>query len=156
MRKKQIFWNLLPVLAITASVLFGCKPDAPVDDPNSTPQDTIPDSLKYNVELEFWCGTITGLGNGGTKLYPDTIQKYIDNEYVDTVYLVVNRGSTFGGLRQSTITQYRNVLEELTNISPRVRGRGNFYFQAAHPLPADSLYFVSKGWTVNQEYQNQR
>ncbi len=155
MRKKQLFWNLLPVLAITASVLFGCKPDAPVDDPNSTPQDTIPDSLKYNVELEFWYGIKNGV-DGTAKLYPDTVQKYIDNEYVDSVYLVLYKGSTFGGLGQSHITAYRNGMESLTNISPRVRGRGNFHFGTGRCLPADSLYFVSKGWTVNKTYQNQR
>ncbi len=148
MKKKQLFWNLLPVLAITASVLFGCKPDAPVDDPNTTPQDTIPDSLKYNVELEFWCGTLGGV-DGWAKMHMDTIQKYLDDEYVDSVYLVLRKGSTFSGLGQNHITTYRNHLQERTDLSERVRGRGDFWFEPGRILESDSLWFVSKGWTVN-------
>ncbi len=140
---------------LVATVLpTGCERNTPTGE-NNKPNIEVTDTTtiqKYNVELEFWNGTLDGV-HGAAKLYPDTIQKYIDNEYVDTVYLVLHKGSTFGGTSRSTITEYRNGLENLTNISTRVRGRGDFYFQAGRCLPADSLYFVSKGWTVNQ---NQR
>ncbi len=144
MRKKHFFWNLLPVLAITASVLFGCKPDAPVDYPNTDNGNNIP---KHNVELEFDA-------DNTEHIHMDTIQKYVRDNSVDTIYMVLYRGSTFGGYSQKQITLAKDYLKQRTDISPRVRGRGDFLFRDdIVVLPEDSLWFVSKGWTVNKGRQ---
>ncbi len=111
-----------------------------------TPTD--PEPQKHHVELEFWAGTLGGI-KGTTNLHFDTINKYVNDRYVDSIYLVLNMGSTFGSMAQSTITSYRNYIQQRTDLSPRIRGRGDFYFRQGVVLPDDSLYFVSKGWTVN-------
>ncbi len=115
---------------------------------------TEPDVPKHNVELEFWHGTLDG-AKGTTNLHFDTIQKYVNDKYVDSIYLVLNKGSTFGGLPQANITKWRNYMQERTDLSPRIRGRGDFYFYTGGVLPDDSLYFVSKGWTVNRRFNKQ-
>ncbi len=135
---------------LVATVLpAGCERNTPTGENNKpnievTDTTTVSDSTaikKYHVKLEFDAGDFS-------HVYKDTVQKYLDDEYVDSVYLVLNRGSTFGGLNQSQITTRRNVLQQSTDLSPRVRGRGSFVFQKGVCLPADSLYFVSKGWKV--------
>jgi len=35
-------------------------------------------------------------------------------------------------------------------VSPKVKGKGNFEFKPGIAAPADSLWFVQNGWTVNQ------
>jgi hypothetical protein len=47
-----------------------------------------------------------------------------------------------------------NLLEPRTNLSPRIRGKGDFIINPGYPsqAPVDSLWFVSKGWTVNKFY----
>ncbi len=114
-----------------------------------TPTD--PEIKKHHVELEFW----TGDAEGSAKLHMDTIQKYVNDKYVDSIYLVLKKGSTFGSLPQANITIYRNNMQKRTDLSPRIRGRGDFFFSHGRVLLDDSLYFVSKGWTVNNHLNKQ-
>ncbi len=122
----------------------------PPENPDSTDTTTPtePEIQKHHVELEFDA-------NSSTNLHMDTIQKYVNDKYVDTIYLVLYKGSTFDGIPQANITIFRNNMQKRTDLSPRVRGRGDFIFHAGRILPDDSLYFVSKGWTVNNRYNKQ-
>ena len=41
--------------------------------------------------------------------------------------------------------------EQLMNLAPdRIFGRGDFHFKPGVADPADSIWFVTHGWTVNQ------
>ncbi len=117
-------------------------------DSTDTTTPTDPDVPKHNVELEFNADLTINL-------HMDTINKYINDKYVDSIFLVLNKGFTFGSCSQNTINAYRKSLQKRTDLSSRVRGRGDFVFHAGRILPDDSLYFVSKGWTVNNRYNKQ-
>ena len=59
----------------------------------------------------------------------------------------------------STITGVRhNVFERMFEYSPKFRGKGDFDFYpgAASQVPADSLWYVSKGWTINKYRYNKQ
>ncbi len=127
-------------------------PENPDSTETTTPTD--PEPQKHHVELEFWNGTLDGV-KGTTNLHMDTINKYLNDKYVDSIYLVLYKGSTFGGCSQSRITTYRNIFQQRTDLSPRIRGRGDFVFSHGRALSDDSLYFVSKGWTVNNHLNKQ-
>ncbi len=158
---KMRFMSL--ILCVVAAVTFGCSKDDAVNQPSdpttsvTTPTENEPEKpdtptedtpttpvQKHNVELEFWRGN-------EHKICSDTVQKYIKNPEIDTVYLVLNKGSTYSSMTQQQITMCKNKMEKCTQIDEkRVRGRGNFWFESGAALPADSLWFVSKGWTVNK------
>ncbi len=151
------------ILCVVAAVTFGCSKDdaiqpsdpitsvtpptgAEPNQPDTPTEDTTPPTTpvqKHNVELEFDAFHTDNL-------HMDTIQKYARDDAVDTIFMVSNKGSIFSSLEQQYITAWRNYLEQRTNVSPRVRGRGDFWFEYGAALPADSLWFVSKGWTVNK------
>ncbi len=136
---------------LVATVLpAGCERNTPTGENNKpnievTDTTTVSDSTaikKYHVELEFDADNLSNI-------HMDTVQKYLDDEYVDSVYLVLNKGSTFTSYTNPNhITNVRNYMQQRTDLSSRVRGRGTFAFQRGVCLPADSLYFVSKGWKV--------
>ena len=52
---------------------------------------------------------------------------------------------------QDDINTLCNYLSTRCEISPRVRGRGNFNFPTGMPNPSDSLALVKMGFTVNQQ-----
>ena len=46
----------------------------------------------------------------------------------------------------------KNILEPAINLSPKIWGRGDFNFRPglASQVPADSLWYVQHGWTINK------
>ncbi len=163
---KMRFMSL--ILCVVAAVTFGCSKNDAVNQPSdpttsvTTPTENEPEKpdtpteetpttpvQKHNVELEFY-------ENYLNNIHMDKIQKYARDNTVDTIFMVLNKGATFSSLEQQYITTWRNYLEQRTQIDEkRVRGRGEFNFEYGAALPADSLWFVSKGWTINK-HLNQR
>ena len=129
----------LPILALAGAsmVPVSCSDDDEKD-------------LKHDVELEWF------------NMYYDeisthNIKRQLDDPLVNMVYLkYVNKGYPFtvGSIHDGLI-QY---LDGLISIDPtHVRGRGNFQWPAGKCQKEDSLWLVSKGWTVNTPpAQNQR
>lgn len=58
-----------------------------------------------------------------------------------------------GGLGTNALNQIRVYLEKRVNASRKVRGKGDLIFEQGVVLPADSLWFVEQGWTVNQYWK---
>ncbi len=86
---------------------------------------------------------------------PDSIQpkiiKYFANDPACThIYLTLTAKARDDALPSSFITNVRKELQKRVEISPKVSGRGDWWFQSGNALPADSLWFVQNGWTVNQ------
>lgn len=105
---------------------------------------------KQNIELKF--GEINA-----DHIAIDTILHYLSMKHIDTIYLVP--ASSFMRFDKDYGYHYvkmwrDDLLEPRTNLSPRVRGKGDLQFRLGYPsqVPQDSLWFVSKGWTVNQSY----
>ena len=141
---------LIPILLLLNVIAFvSCKndknePDDPLD--NKTPVEPV---VKVNKELYF-------TESDGTQISFDTLNKYLAMDNIDTIFMVP-QGAFFasGALGYHYFELVRsNLLEPRTNLSPRIRGKGDFVTTPGHPsqAPEDSLWFVSKGWTVNKFY----
>lgn len=84
----------------------------------------------------------------------ETLQNYANDKTIKTIYLVPTKH--WNGLAAHNITYFRNnFLQPRLNISPKIRGRGDFDFALgeASKVPNDSLWFVQQGWTINKKYQ---
>lgn len=137
--------SLVPMLGLAGATMFvGCNPQHEPDEPQ----------VHHDVELYF--------NNCNIKsLELDTIRKYARNQYVDSIYMIPDDEYGIGGgfsaiSRSEYLTQLRVFLEERINISPKVRGRGDLLFDKGLVNPADSLWFVQQGWTVNEWRRRQR
>ena len=145
---------LIPILLLLNVIAFvSCKndknePDDPLEDKTlvETPVEPV---VKVNKELYF-------TESDGTQISFDTLNKYLAMDNIDTIFMIP-QGDFFSknslGLGHHYFELVRsNVLEPRTDLSPRIRGKGDFVTDLGHPTQAleDSLWFVSKGWTVNK------
>lgn len=139
---KTVKYNLkrvLPILGIAGATLL----------PACCEHRNEPEPQKHSVDLKwFW--------NYEEEITPENIQKNLDDPTVDTVYLALVNGGDFRHAYENNIKFMReNFLGPRIEMGKgRVRGKGNFVFYPGVALPADSLWLVQQGWTVNQ--QNQR
>lgn len=120
----------LPALALAGASLMSSSCDDKEKD------------LRHDVELEWFQEYYD-------EVRPSNIRQQLEDPTVRNVYLkYINKGRAFHpkGIHPSLIP----YLDELLSIDPkRVFGRGNFQWPAGACQPADSLWLVSKGWTVN-------
>lgn len=136
--------KLFAALCCAAAAFAACdktdepKPDTPADEP----RDTV---IKHSVDLKwFW--------NYEEEITPENIQKNLDDPTVDTVYLALVNGGDFRHAYENNIKFMReNFLGPRIEMGKgRVRGKGNFVFYPGRVAPADSLWLVQQGWTINQ------
>ncbi|MGM9746872.1 MAG: hypothetical protein ACI30H_07940 [Paludibacteraceae bacterium] len=158
MNKTNLFKALLLALVGGTIAFTACdKENEPViNPPHNGDKDTttvIPPEPHYNVELFF-------NNENAKQIDLDTIKKYDANTRVDTIFMIPDDengvGGAFSGLGTNALTQIRNFLQKRVDASPKVRGKGDLLFVVGEALPADSLWFVQQGWTVNQSRNNQR
>ncbi len=151
---------LIPILLLLNVIAFvSCKndknePDDPLDKTPNTPIETpVEPVVKVNKELYF-------TESDGIQISFDTLNKYLAMDNIDTIFMIP-QGPFFSpnslGLDYHYFELARtNLLEPRTDLSPRIRGKGDFATDPGHPTQAleDSLWFVSKGWTVNKRFAN--
>lgn len=84
----------------------------------------------------------------------EMLQNYANDETVKTIYLVPIEHWD-GNVAGNITFMRKNFLQPRLNISPKIRGRGDFDFALgeASKVPTDSLWFVQQGWTINKKYQ---
>lgn len=135
----KIMYNLkrgLPALAIAgAGLMASCDKDEPTRD----------------VELPFTQWT------ADTRLTFPILQSYINDPSVRYIYLVAE--GDYLNYTYFSITQMRdNFMQPRMEMSPKMRGRGDFNFPVgeASKVPSDSLWYVQQGWTINKRLQNQK
>ena len=138
MNKTNLFKALLLALVGGTIAFTACSPG---NEPEPQPEP------QHNVELFF--------NRMNTKQIDlDTIQKYVANQHVDTIFMIPDDeagiGGGFSGYPSSSLPQVRDYLEQRISVSRKVRGKGDLRFAVGKALPADSLWFVEQGWTVNQ------
>lgn len=83
------------------------------------------------------------------------IEQYAKDPSVRTIYLVPIDDWKY--VRSGNINFMRkNVLQPRLDVSPKVRGRGDFNFAPgeASVIPGDSLWYIQHGWTINVTIRN--
>lgn len=135
--------RIMPALIVAgAGFMSSCSKDASSDDEPQIPQ--------HDVELKFEQGYYT-------EIQDDVIQKHANDPTVRHVYLTVIDNGNLWGFDQEGISILCKNMHRRINIAPqKISGRGNFRFARGYTEKSDSLWFVSKGWTVNKRLQNQK
>ena len=131
--------RILPMLGIAGASLFmgGCEKDEPI-----TPT--------RDVELMFVKEDFNIFESG-------VIRDLAEQPDIRTVYLVPD-GSWVAYGHLNIYDLVNDYLRPAINISPKVRGKGDFNFWpgAASLVPQDSLWITQQGWTINLHLHNQR
>lgn len=146
MKLKQIIpyklKRLLPVLGLAgASLVTSCEKE----------EDIIP---YKDIEIEFKQTALDAVcfkNQDGTIQINPVLEYYAADPEVRTIYLVPSY--IWNNYHAEDITRLRkDVLEPVINSSPKFRGKGNFAFEynQASKVPADSLWLVQQGWTVQR------
>ena len=85
----------------------------------------------------------------------DAIQEILNSKganNIRNIYLIPEEG-TWSNV--SSVQSIRNkVLQPSLELSPKVRGKGDFNFEVgwASKVPEDSLWYVQHGWTINKRF----
>ncbi len=145
MNKTNLFKALLLALIGGTIAFTACSPtntpisnDKPIEEPH------------HNEELFFNDMDIKYIDL-------DTIRKYAISIYVDTIFMIPNDingvGGAVSGKETKGITRFRDFMQKRFDVSRKVRGKGDLVFEQGAALPADSLWFVEQGWTVNEYWK---
>lgn len=140
--------RILPALGMAGATLFAsCERDDPI-----TPPEPIVPTTDIELTFEY---------NDLQNIHLDTLAKYAIRPDVRAIYMVPT--GPWDHFHEKTLSNFRWMqLEHRLNMSPKIRGRGNFNFKlgAASLVPTDSLWYVENGWTINAHLipknQNQR
>ena len=140
--------KVIPMLGLAGASMFigGCEKN----------EEIVP---TRDVEITFssvYCDDLFYDENGVR--YPSKkAQEYIKDPSIRTIYIVPE--GSWGNMFADDITAIRKVtLEKMLNYSPKFRGKGDFNFVVgeASKVPADSLWYVQNGWTINKRFTEQQ
>ena len=132
------YWKVaLLALPLVLLLAVGCKKE---------PEYVYPYSEPYEKTLWFDAST----DNGADSIHPNIIRYFANDPACMHVYLTLIPNDRNDNLSKKGITILRNNLQKRVEISPKVSGRGDWWFKDGQALPEDSLWFVQNGWTVNQ------
>ena len=142
--------RLIPMLGMAGATLLmgGCEKEEPI----------VP-TRDVEITFDIWGneGTLYKDDENGNRGPSDLALYYLNDPTVRDIYYVpVGSWSNF---TSSSITALRKVtLETIMNYSPRFKARGDFTFMVgeASKVPEDSLWYVSKGWTINKKFTEQQ
>lgn len=81
---------------------------------------------------------------------PKIVKYFANDPACMHIYMTLTPNARDDNLPTSLITILRKDVQKRIEISPKVSGRGDWWFQHGEALPEDSLWFVQHGWTVNQ------
>ena len=122
------------LLALTATAVLtlpSCDKE-PKEEPYREP---------YEKELFFKEGNYDSI-------QPAVLKKFADDKACTHIYMHVMDDNNFTVYEPRVV---RNFLQERINVSSKISGRGDFWFNDGIDK-ADSLWFVNNGWTVNKRY----
>ena len=130
--------NLIPMAAIAGATLTSCGG-------GSNGGKIEPETPTKEIEIKFTNS------NRNDVLDMTKLQNYANDKTIKTIYLVPMEH--WNAYYASHITTMRNqYFQPRLNISPKIKGRGNFDFVLgeASKVPQDSLWYVKQGWTINK------
>lgn len=116
----------------------------------SCDKDDEPDVPPHDVEIVFY---------EDFDVTFDILRKHAANPSVKNIYLIPPQNDRYGTFEPENVAASRKYFwEPRFEISPKIKGRGDFRIKpgSASKVPEDSLWFVSKGWTINQYLQNKK
>ncbi|MDE6250365.1 MAG: hypothetical protein K2M34_01890 [Alphaproteobacteria bacterium] len=128
----------LPILGIAAGSMFmsSCSNDEP------TPL--------HDEEIVFY---------EDTDVTFDILEKLAADPSIRNIYLIPPQNDRFGTFEPENVSASRKFFwEPRFNISSKIKGRGDMRIKpgSAAQVPEDSLWYLSKGWTINQYLQKQK
>ena len=129
------YWKVaLFALPLVLLLTVGCKKEE---------EYVYPDREPY--EKTLWFDT-----NEIDSVHPNIIRYFANDPACMHIYLTLIPNSRNDYISTANITTIRKELQKRVEISPKVSGRGDWWFRRGKALPEDSLWFVQNGWTVNQ------
>jgi len=109
-----------------------------------------------DIELEFYRSYSNGFDYSQIDNL-DKLREYAADPTIANIYMkLLDEKSDFHDCETINIHYARMYMEERTNISPKIHGRGNFNFPVGVTAKDDSLWFVKQGWTINKHLGKQR
>lgn len=140
--------KVIPMLGLAGASMFigGCEKN----------EEIVP---TRDVEITFTSahGEDLFYDENGVRYPSKKAQEYIKDPTIRTIYIVPE--GSWGNMFADDITAIRKVtLEKMLNYSPKFRGKGDFNFVVgeASKVPADSLWYVQNGWTINKRFTEQQ
>ena len=82
------------------------------------------------------------------RIQPAVLKHFANDNACKHIYMHVTDDNNHTNISPSDV---RNYLQERINVSSKISGRGDFWFNDGIDK-ADSLWFVQNGWTVNKRY----
>lgn len=136
--------KVIPIFGLTFSALFiaGCNKEEQEPDLRKDVKVTFNNVRYLNLVYE---------GAYGTSFVSSLIKTYEADSYVKNIYLVpTGDWSEYSSVDISNFK--KSVLERVLDYSSKAKGCGDFNFMPgeASKVPEDSLWYVSKGWTINK------
>ena len=126
----------VPALALAGMALTACEKE-PVE---KAPVYRAP----YEIELGFDAFNLDSIAI-------PFVQKFARDTACKHIYLTHRKPMSFYGCAADGITDIRNNLNDRIQLAPnKISGRGDFRFTRGAASPADSIWFVQNGWTINQ------
>jgi len=129
--------HLIPMAAIAGATLTSCGGNG------GNGEKIEPEKPTKEIEIKFNSVNLDNVLN------IETLKNYANDKTIKTIYLVPTEH--WNALMARNITLMRNnVLQPRLNISPKIKGKGNFDFMLgeASKVQQDSLWFVKNGWTI--------
>lgn len=140
--------KVIPMLGLAGASMFigGCEKNeeiVPTRDVEITFTSVYWDDLFYD--------------ENGVRYPSKKAQEYVKDPSIRTIYIMPE--GTWSTIPADGIIALRKVtLEKMLNYSPKFRGKGDFDFWPgeASKVPADSLWYVQNGWTINKRFTEQQ
>ncbi|MDE7090546.1 MAG: hypothetical protein K2O53_02355 [Bacteroidales bacterium] len=136
MKAKHLLKYAVPALALAGLTLTAC--DKEPDNQTATPVYRAP----YEKELGFD-------GHNIDSIEMPIVRYFINDTACKQIYLTVRNPDSFTGYSDEGIHNIRNYMNERTEASNKVSGRGMYRFIQGRARPEDSIWFEQHGWTVN-------
>ena len=125
----------IPALALAGLALTACEKE-PVE---KAPVYRAP----YEKELRF-------NNNSVDSIDMPIVKKFARDTACKHIYLTVTNNN-YTGYDADLIALFRDYLNERIQLAPnKISGRGDFNFMTGAARPADSIWYVQNGWTINQ------
>lgn len=131
--------RLLPIAAIAAGSLMtaSCDKDEP----------------PHDVILDFW---ESPFNHNIDNIAIPVLESYAKDPNVINIYMHTTDQNSYPTIETRHFPIMREFFQMRFDVSPKIKGSGNFNFRPGVISEQDSLWFLSKGWTINKQLQKQK